>query len=62
MGALFVITILIAFPVAVVLAIVAGSDSLGDALGCLGVTALAAVLFFAVVGGGLSLLLHSCSA
>lgn len=60
-GTLFVITILIAFPAAVVLAVVAGSDSLGEALGCLGVIALMVVLFFAVVGGGFSLLLHSCS-
>ena len=61
MGGLFVITVVIALPVAFVLAVVSGSDSLASAIGCLGVAALVVALYFVVVGGGLSLLLHSCS-
>jgi len=62
MGGLFVITVVIALPIAFVLAIVSGSDSLASAIGCLGVAALMVALYFVVVGGGLSLFLHSCSA
>lgn len=62
MGGLFVITVVIALPVAFILALALNADSIGEALGCLGITALAVLAYCVIVVGGFSFLLHSCSA